>query len=43
MEAMLKMTDAKLQLLDDIDMVLMIEDAMRGGISMVTIKVRKSE
>ena len=41
-EAMLKMTGAKLQLLDDIDMVLMIEGAMRGGISMVTKKYAKA-
>ena len=37
-EAMLKMSGVKLQLLDDINMVLMIESGMRGGISMVTKK-----
>ena len=41
-EAMLKMTGVKLQLLDDIDMVLMIESGMRGGISMVTKKYAKA-
>ena len=40
-EAMLKMSGVKLQLLDDIDMVLMIESGMRGGISMVTKKYLK--
>ena len=32
-DAMLKMTGAKLQLLDDIDMILMIESGMLGGFS----------
>ena len=41
-DAMLKMTDAKLQLLDDIDMVLMIERGMRGGISMISKKYAKA-
>ena len=37
-----KMTGAKLQLLDDIDMVLMIESGMRGGISMISKKHAKA-
>ena len=41
-DAMLKMTGAKLQLLDDIDMVLMIEHGMRGGISMISKKYAKA-
>ena len=41
-DAMLKMTGAKLQLLDDIDMVLMIESGMRGGISMISKKHAKA-
>ena len=41
-DAMLKMTGAKLQLLDDIDMVLMIERGMRGGISMISKKYAKA-
>ena len=41
-EAMLKMTGVKLQLLDDIDMVLMVEKGMRGGISMISKKYAKA-
>ena len=39
---MLKMTGAKLQLLDDIHMVLMIERGMRGGITMISKKYAKA-
>ena len=41
-EAMLKMTKVKLQLLDDIDMVLMIEKGVRGGVSMISKKYAKA-
>ncbi|XP_069109117.1 uncharacterized protein [Argopecten irradians] len=37
-EAMLKMTGVELQLLDDIDMVLMVEKGVRGGVSMISKK-----
>ena len=37
-DAMLKMTESNLQLLNDIDMVLMIEQGMRGGVSVVSKK-----
>ncbi|XP_021341715.1 uncharacterized protein LOC110442433 [Mizuhopecten yessoensis] len=37
-EAMLKMTGVELQLLDDIDMVLMVEKGIRGGVSMISKK-----
>ena len=37
-EAMLKMTGVRLQLLDDIDMVNMIEKGVRGGVSMISKK-----
>ncbi|KAK3083783.1 hypothetical protein FSP39_003181 [Pinctada imbricata] len=41
-EAMLKMSKVKLQLLDDIDMVLMIEKGVRGGVSMISKKFAKA-
>ena len=41
-DAMLKMTGAKLQLLDDIDMILMIVSGMLGGISGNTKKYAKA-
>jgi len=37
-DAMLKMTGAKLELLEDIDMVNMIQKGIRGGVSMITQK-----
>ena len=41
-DAMLKLTKAKLQLIDDIDMYLMIESGLRGGVSMVSNKYAKA-
>ena len=37
-DAMLKLTDVKLQLIDDPDMYLMIENGLRGGVSVITKK-----
>ena len=41
-DAMLKMTEVDLQLLNDIDMVLMIEQGMRGGVSVVNKKYARA-
>ena len=35
LEAMLKITKAKIELLTDIDMVLMVENGIRGGLTQV--------
>ena len=37
-DAMLRLTEVKLQLMDDPDMYLMIESGLRGGVSMITKK-----
>ena len=37
-DAMLKLTKVKLQLIDDPDMYLMIENGLRGGVSVITKK-----
>ena len=37
-DAMLKLTEVKLQLIDDPDMYLMIENGLRGGVSVITKK-----
>ncbi|XP_061191773.1 uncharacterized protein LOC133200019 [Saccostrea echinata] len=41
-EAMLKMIKVKLQLFDEIDMILMIEQGIRGGVSMISKKYAKA-
>lgn len=41
-EAMLKMTMFKLQLFEDIDMVLLIEQGIRGGVFMISKKYAKA-
>ena len=41
-DAMLKLTNVKLQLIDDPDMYLMIESGVRGGVSMITKKHAKA-
>ena len=41
-DAMLKMAGARLQLLDEVDMILIIESGMRGGISVITKKYTKA-
>ena len=38
LEAMLKITKAKIELLTDIDMVLMVENGIRGGLTQVVKK-----
>ena len=35
---MLKLTQVKLELIDDLDIYLMIESGLRGGVSMITKK-----
>ena len=41
-DAMLKKTKVKLQLLNDVDMLLMIEKGIRGGVSMITTRYSKA-
>ncbi|KAK3739433.1 hypothetical protein QZH41_015587, partial [Actinostola sp. cb2023] len=38
-DAMLKMTQIRLELLSDVDMLLMVEKGIRGGVSMITKRV----
>ena len=42
-DAMLKITEIKLELLEDVDMLLMIEKGIRGGISKCIQKIRKKQ
>ena len=41
-DAVLKVTDVKLELLSDMDMLLMVEKGIRGGVSMISTRYRKA-